>query len=77
MAEGGNGARQLARRPRDSSADRAGSGIGEARAYVAAGAVYVAIGVLVPQFLFSWAVAAAYLLLVMWGLPTLVRKALR
>ena len=45
--------------------------------YLVAGVVYVAIGVVFPDFLFSWVVAAAYLLLVMWLLPALVRRALR
>ena len=45
--------------------------------YLAAGVVYVAIGVFFPAFLFSWVVAAAYLLLVMWGLPALVRRVFR
>ena len=41
--------------------------------YLAAGAVYVAIGVAVPEFLFSWWVAAAYLLLCVVALPALAR----
>lgn len=45
--------------------------------YVAAGIVYVAIGVAFPDFLLSWVVAAAYLLAVMWLLPALVRRARR
>ena len=45
--------------------------------YLLAGVVYVAIGVAFPDFLFSWVTAAAYLLLVMWLLPALVRRALR
>jgi uncharacterized membrane protein (DUF485 family) len=32
--------------------------------HVAAGSVYVGIGVAVPGFLFSWVVVAAYLLIV-------------
>ncbi|HSE80990.1 MAG TPA: hypothetical protein VLA87_04730 [Gaiellaceae bacterium] len=42
--------------------------------YLAAGAVYVAIGVAVPEFLFSWVVAAAYLLLVVVALPFVIRR---
>lgn len=57
------------------------SGIGfrgvELARYVAAGVVYVAIGVAFPDFLLSWVVAAAYLLAVMWLLPALVRRARR
>jgi hypothetical protein len=41
--------------------------------YVTAGAVYVAIGVTVVEFLFSWAVAVAYLVLCVGVLPALVR----
>ena len=37
--------------------------------YLAAGVVYVAIGVNVPEFLFSWVVAAGYLLLCVVALP--------
>ncbi len=42
--------------------------------YLAAGALYVAIGVVVPEFLFSWAVAAGYLLLVVVALPWVVGR---
>ncbi|MGH3038987.1 MAG: hypothetical protein ACRDLZ_06200 [Gaiellaceae bacterium] len=42
--------------------------------YLAAGAVYVAIGVAVPEFLFTWAVAAGYLLLVVVALPFVVGR---
>jgi hypothetical protein len=45
--------------------------------YVAAGVVYVAIGVTAVEFLFSWFVAAAYLLLCVVALPALVRWARR
>ena len=45
--------------------------------YVAAGVVYVAIGVAFPEFLFSWVVAAAYLLVCVVVLPALVRRILR
>jgi hypothetical protein len=38
--------------------------------YVAAGIVYVAIGVAFPEFLFSWIVAVGFLLLVV-ALPAL------
>jgi hypothetical protein len=37
--------------------------------YLAAAAVYVAIGVAKPEFLFSWVVAAGYLLLAVVALP--------
>jgi hypothetical protein len=45
--------------------------------YVAAGVVYVAIGVAFPEFLFAWAVAAGYLLACVVLLPALVRLARR
>jgi hypothetical protein len=45
--------------------------------YLAAGVVYVAIGVAVPEFLFSWYVAAAYLLLCVVALPWLARRLVR
>jgi hypothetical protein len=42
--------------------------------YLAAGAVYVAIGVLVPAFLFSWVTGAGFLLIALGLLPWLVRR---
>ena len=42
--------------------------------YLAAAAVYIAIGVAVPEFLFSWAAAAGYLLLVVVALPCAVGR---
>jgi hypothetical protein len=45
--------------------------------YLAAGVVYVAIGVAAVEFLFSWFVAAAYLLLAVVALPALARRFLR
>ncbi len=42
--------------------------------YLAASVVYVAIGVAFPEFLFSWVVAAGYLLLCVVVLPALVRR---
>jgi hypothetical protein len=42
--------------------------------YLAAGVVYVAIGVAVVEFLFSLWVAVAYLLLCVVALPDLVRR---
>ena len=41
--------------------------------YLAAGAVYVAIGVAFPEFLFSLFVAVGYLLLCVVALPAVVR----
>jgi hypothetical protein len=42
--------------------------------YLAAAAVYIAIGVAAPEFLFSWVVAAGYLLLVVVAVPFFVRR---
>jgi uncharacterized membrane protein (DUF485 family) len=42
--------------------------------YLAAGVVYVAIGVAFTEFLFSWVVAAGYLLLCVVLLPALARR---
>ncbi len=45
--------------------------------YLAAGVVYVAIGVAFPEFLFSLWVAVAYLLVCVVALPALARRLLR
>lgn len=45
-----------------------------AAGYVAAAAVYVALGVWYTDFLFSFFVGLAYLLLVVWLLPLCVRR---
>lgn len=45
--------------------------------YVVAGVVYIGIGLAVPAFLLSWVVAAGYLLVAVWLVPELIRKALR
>ena len=42
--------------------------------YLAAGAVWVTIGVFVPEFMLSWPVTVVYLLLVAWLAPELVRR---
>jgi fatty acid desaturase len=44
--------------------------------YVAAAALYVLIGVFEPNFLFSFFTAIAYLLIVAWLVPALVRRLL-
>ncbi len=41
--------------------------------YLAAGAVYVAIGVVFPEFLFSWIAAAGFVLFCVVVLPALAR----
>jgi uncharacterized membrane protein len=38
--------------------------------YLAAGVVWVAIGVFVPDFMLSWPVTIAYLLVVVWSAQT-------
>jgi hypothetical protein len=50
-----------------------GAGWSELALYLAAGVVYVAIGVAFPEFLFSWFVGVGYLLLCVVALPALVR----
>jgi hypothetical protein len=42
--------------------------------YLAAGVVYIAIGVAVPEFLFTWIVAAGYLLFVVVTLPFVIGR---
>ena len=42
--------------------------------YLAAGVLYILIGVLEPDFLLSWYVGIGYLLLVVWLVPALVRR---
>ena len=44
--------------------------------YVLSGAVYIAIGVAVTDFLLSFWVAAAYVLFTAWLIPTAVRRLL-
>ena len=42
--------------------------------YLLAAAVYIAIGVSVIDFLLSFWVAVAYIVLVAWAVPTIVRR---
>jgi len=65
----GDGAREL----REAFA----AGRRELALYLAAGVVYVAIGAAVPEFLFTWVVAAVYLLLCVVVLPVLTRRLFR
>ena len=72
----------LARVRRDGSPSSLREGLAaggrrELALYLGAGALYVAIGVNVPEFLFSWVVAAAYLLLCIVALPALARRVRR
>ena len=43
-------------------------------AYLAAGAVYVAVGVFIPELLLAWPVGVGYVLLAVWVIPALVRR---
>jgi len=54
--------------------DGLAAGRRELALYLAAGVLYVVIGVAFPEFLFSWVVAAGYLLLSVVVLPALVRR---
>ncbi len=56
-------------RPREALAE----GWRELALYLVAGIVYVAIGVTAVEFLFSWFVAAGYLLVCVVALPAVVR----
>ncbi len=46
----------------------------EVALYVVAAALYVAIGVAVPEVLLAWPVGAAYLLVAVWLVPAAVRR---
>jgi hypothetical protein len=42
--------------------------------YLAAAVAYIALGVVWPNLLWSWVEGAAFLLLAVWILPSLVRR---
>jgi hypothetical protein len=42
--------------------------------YLAAAAAYVALGVAVPELLFSWIEGAVFLLLAVWIVPAVLRR---
>jgi hypothetical protein len=42
--------------------------------YVAAGVVYVVLGVAIPELLFSWIEGAVFLLLAVWVLPAVLER---
>jgi hypothetical protein len=42
--------------------------------YLVAGAAYIALGVAVPELLFSWVEGAVFLLLAVWVLPALMER---
>jgi hypothetical protein len=46
----------------------------ELAVYLGAAAAYVALGVVVPELLFSWVVGAAFLLVAVWVFPALIRR---
>lgn len=50
------------------------AGRGELALYVGAGCVYVAIGIGFPEFLFTWVVAAGFLLLCAVVVPAFARR---
>jgi hypothetical protein len=43
--------------------------------YVAATVAYIVLGVFVPALLLTWPVGVAYLLVTVWLVPALVRRA--
>ena len=50
------------------------SGLPALALYLAAGAVYVTLGVFFPRLLLSWVEGAGFLLLAVWLLPLLVTR---
>jgi hypothetical protein len=46
----------------------------EVALYLAAGVAYVALGLAVPELLFSWVEGAVFLLLAVWVLPALLER---
>jgi hypothetical protein len=42
--------------------------------YVATGVTYIALGIAVPELLFSWVEGAAFLLIGVWLLPALLER---
>jgi hypothetical protein len=54
--------------------DALAAGRRELALYLAAGAVYIGIGVAKPEFLFSWITGAAYLLVAVVALPFVVGR---
>ncbi len=46
----------------------------ELRLYLVAAVAYIAIGVAFPTLLYSWVEGTAFLLLVVWILPSLIRR---
>ena len=46
----------------------------ELRLYLVAAVAYIALGVAFPELLLSWVEGTAFLLLVVWILPSLIRR---
>jgi hypothetical protein len=46
----------------------------ELKLYLVAAVAYIAIGVAFPTVLYSWVEGTAFLLLVVWILPSLIRR---
>lgn len=66
----------MAREPSEARSRPSKQQLAVAAGYVVASAVYIAIGVAYTDFLFSYFVALAYLLLVVWLVPSGVRRLL-
>ena len=47
---------------------------GELARYVLAAVAYIALGVAVPELLFSWAEGAVFLLLAVWVVPAVLER---
>jgi hypothetical protein len=61
-------------RPVPPPVDAPGEGWRELALYLAAGAAYITIGVFVTEILRSWIVGFGFLLICVWGLPSLARR---
>lgn len=44
--------------------------------YFLAAAAYIGLGVAIPELLFPWPLAVAFLLVAVWAVPALVRRVL-
>jgi hypothetical protein len=53
------------------------SGRSELVLYLAVAAAYIAVGAVAPELIWSWVEGTAFLLLGVWVLPALVRRARR
>ena len=61
-------------RAADRTRPRASRRVWEPALYTGAAISYITIGVFVNEFVLSWVVAFAWLLLWVWGVPALVRR---